>query len=280
MRRLLVALVAALGLVPATASAGLELGLQDDAYLSSADPRAWQLTRELRPDVIRYNVDWSSVARARPGPALHPGDPAYDWAATDGIVQNAARQGARVLLTIVQAPAWANGGAAPRTAPIDARDFGTFCRAVATRYSGSYVAGGRGGAAAAVTSYTVWNEPNRGQFLEPQGRHGLEAPGSWLVSCARAPARSRPWRPSAQVALGPLASRAARAASRRSHSWRATARPAARGRASSLSTPISAACCPPTGRTSARTTVRSRCATSTGSSTPSRRPTATPCRSG
>src|SRR5882757_5488678 len=65
MRRLLIAAVVALGVLPATASAGLELGLQDDAYLSSADPRAWQLTRELRPDVIRYNVDWSSVAHAR-----------------------------------------------------------------------------------------------------------------------------------------------------------------------------------------------------------------------
>ena len=68
--------------------------------------------------MIRYNVDWSSVARKRPGAAGSPGDPAYDWAATDGIVQGAARQGARVLLTIVQAPAWANGGGAPRAAPL------------------------------------------------------------------------------------------------------------------------------------------------------------------
>src|SRR5258705_13415680 len=102
MRRLLIAAVVALGVLPATASAGLELGLQDDAYLSSADPRAWQLTRELRPDVIRYNVDWSSVARKRPAQAGSPGDRAYDWTATDGIRQGAARQGAPVLLTIVQ----------------------------------------------------------------------------------------------------------------------------------------------------------------------------------
>jgi hypothetical protein len=207
MRRLLVALLAALGVVPATASAGLELGLQDDAYLSSADPRAWQLTRELRPDVIRYNVDWSSIARARPGRPSDPGDPAYDWTASDGVVENAARQGARVLLTIVQAPAWANGGGPPRTAPRDARDFGTFCGAVAKRYSGSYVPAGAEAPLPRVTSYTVWNEPNRGQFLEPQGRHGLEAP-MVMARLMRACAGSiEDVTSDARVAIGPLASR-------------------------------------------------------------------------
>src|SRR3954452_456712 len=138
MRRLLLAAVVVLGSLPATASAGLELGLQDDAYLSSADPRGSQLTRELRPDVIRYNVDWSSIARRRPAQPESPGDPAYDWASTDGIVQGAARQGARALLTIVQAPAWANGGGAARAAPPRAADYGTFCKAGASRYSGSF----------------------------------------------------------------------------------------------------------------------------------------------
>ena len=178
MRRLLIGLALALlaGAMPATAAAGLELGVQDDAFLSSAEPNAWPLARELRPDVIRYNVDWASVARKRPAQAQLPGDPAYDWAATDRIVRNSAAQGARVLLTLVQAPAWANGGRAPRWAPLDARDFGRFCRSVATRYSGSYVPAGAAKALPRVDAYTVWNEPNRGQFLQPQGAHGWEAP--------------------------------------------------------------------------------------------------------
>ena len=208
MRRLLIALAFALATtLPATASAALELGLQDDAYLSSADPRAWQLTRELRPDVIRYNVDWSSVARVRPAAPADPADPAYDWAATDGIVVNASAQGARVLLTLVQAPRWANGGAIPRRAPLDARDYGTFCRAVATRYSGDFVPAGAAKALPRVTSYTVWNEPNRGQFLQPQGAHGLEAPivmAGLMRACATA---IEAVVPGAEVALGPLASR-------------------------------------------------------------------------
>jgi LemA protein len=206
MRRLLIAL-ALLATLPATASAGLELGIQDDAFLSSAEPNAWPLARELKPDVIRYNVDWSSVARVRPGQPSHPGDPAYNWAATDKIVQNAASQGAGVLLTIVQAPAWANGDSAPRTAPRDARDFGAFCRAVAARYSGGYIPVGTQIALPRVSRYTVWNEPNRGQFLQPQGRHGFEAPrvmARLMRACAGGIAAEQP---DAQVALGPLASR-------------------------------------------------------------------------
>src|SRR5450432_1986520 len=117
MRRLLIAL-ALLGALPATASAALELGLQDDAYLTSADPRAWQLTRELHPGVIRYNVDWASVARTRPARPADPADPAYDWTAPDTIVRNASDEGSSVLLTLVQAPTWANGGAIPRQAPL------------------------------------------------------------------------------------------------------------------------------------------------------------------
>ncbi len=205
MRRLLIAF-ALLATVPATASAALDIGIQDDAFLTSAEPNAWPLARALRPDVIRYNVDWSSVARARPAQPSSPGDPAYDWDAPDRIVRNATAQGARVLLTIVQAPRWANGGAAPRTAPRDPADYGTFCRAVASRYSGSFAPAGAT-ALPRVTSYTVWNEPNRGQFLQPQGAHGLEAPrvmARLMRACAGGIHAAVP---DAQVALGPLASR-------------------------------------------------------------------------
>ena len=209
MRRLLIALavIGSLSAFATPAWADLELGLQDDAYLSSADPRAWLLTRALRPDVIRYNVDWSSVARTKPAAAADPGDPAYDWAATDHIVQNASQIGAGVLLTLVQAPTWANGGHVPRFAPLEARDFGAFCRAVATRYSGDFVPAGATAALPRVTRFTVWNEPNRGQFFQPQGAHGFEAPrlmAGLMRSCAGA---IHAVSPSSQVALGPLASR-------------------------------------------------------------------------
>jgi LemA protein len=206
MRRLLIALVL-LAALPATASAELEIGVQDDAFLSSAEPNAWPLARELRPDVIRYNVDWASVAPRRPAEALDPADPAYAWAAPDKIVQMAADQGTSVLLTLVQAPKWANGGGLPRRAPLSARSYGTFCRAVATRYSGSYVPAGATKPLPRVTRYTVWNEPNRGQFLQPQGAHGWGAPKVMAGLVRACQGAIHDVQPDAQVALGPLASR-------------------------------------------------------------------------
>src|SRR5262249_41843016 len=58
-----------------------------------------------------------------------------------------------------------------------------------------------------VDRYTVWNEPNRAQYFEPQGIGGLEAPRAYarlMSACAPAihAANLR-----ATVALGPLASR-------------------------------------------------------------------------
>ena len=90
-----------------------------------------------------------------------------------------------------------------------ARDYGEFCRTVATRYSGELrAARARREPLPRVTLYTVWNEPNRGQFLQPQGAHGFEAPKVMARLHARLRRRDpRRSRPAARVALGPLASR-------------------------------------------------------------------------
>ena len=206
MRRLVIAL-ALLAALPATASAALDFGVQDDAFPSSAEPNAWPLARELGPDVIRYNVDWASVAPTRPAEPIDPADPAYVWTAPDRIVQMAAAQGTDVLLTLVQAPKWANGGGAPRGAPVSPATYGQFCRAAARRYSGSYVPAGATTALPQVTRFTVWNEPNRGQFLQPQGAHGWEAPKVMAGLVRACQGAIHDVQPTARVALGPLASR-------------------------------------------------------------------------
>ena len=66
------------------------------------------------------------------------------------------------------------------------------------------------GAAAAlprVDRYTVWNEPNRGQFLQPQGAHGFEAPKVMARLMRACSGAIHAVQPDAEVALGPLASR-------------------------------------------------------------------------
>ena len=72
---LALSLVAAVGVVPAQAE--LQLGIQDDALLTSQEPNAWPFARGLAPKVVRYNVAWEQVARdaARLRPTTRPTPP-------------------------------------------------------------------------------------------------------------------------------------------------------------------------------------------------------------
>jgi hypothetical protein len=172
----------------------MTLGLQDDALLTSAEPLAVPTVKALGPKLIRFNIVWSDIAPRRPSDPTDPSDPAYVWTNADKIVALAKTLHSSLLFTIVNAPKWANGGETPEHAPADPAHFGDFCGALAERYP-------------AVGRFTVWNEPNRGQFLQPQGTGGAEAPRV-LAGLAKAclPAiRARS--PQARIAIGPIASR-------------------------------------------------------------------------
>jgi hypothetical protein len=183
------------------------LGIQDDALLASAEPNAWPDTRGLHPALIRYNLSWAAVAAHQPADSTDPGDAAYDFSTLDRIARLASAAGAQLLITIVQSPAWANGGHTPNAAPTDPNEFARFCTAVAKRYSGSYTPAGAASPLPQADRYTVWNEPNRRQYFIPQGPHGSLAPQLYARlydDCAPA---IRQQNPHAVVALGPLASR-------------------------------------------------------------------------
>jgi hypothetical protein len=204
---LALALAAALGVAPAQAE--LQLGIQDDALLTSQEPNAWPFAKGLTPKVVRYNVGWEQVARARPMAPDDPADPAYDFKHADAMARQTAAIGAQSLFTIVNAPHWANGNRAPRYAPTNADDYGQFCGVVAWRYSGTYTPPGKLAPLPAVKSFTVWNEPNRGQYLMPQGRDGQTAARTFaglVRACADA---VHAVSPDARVAAGPIASRGA-----------------------------------------------------------------------
>jgi hypothetical protein len=204
---LALALVAAVGVTPAQAE--LQLGIQDDALLTSQEPNAWPFAKGLTPKVVRYNIGWEQVAQARPMAPDDPADPAYDFKHADAMAKQTAAIGAQSLFTIVNAPHWANGNRAPRYAPAKADDYGQFCGVVAWRYSGTYTPPGRLLPLPAVKSFTVWNEPNRGQYLMPQGRDGQTAARTFaglVRACADA---VHAVSPDARVAAGPIASRGA-----------------------------------------------------------------------
>jgi hypothetical protein len=202
---------AAAALAPAMPAQGqLLLGVQDDALLTSAHRDAWPLAKGLNVRVVRFNVAWDAVAnRTRPRNPANPDDPAYDWSRVDLMARNTADIGAQALFTIGGSPRWANGGRPSAVAPRRPFDFGRFCRAVGTRYSGRYVPEGATEPLPRVRLFSVWNEPNRGQYFRPQAPQGRGAAGNEAALMRACLPALHAAAPGSRVALGPLASRGA-----------------------------------------------------------------------
>jgi hypothetical protein len=100
----------------------------------------------------------------RPGsihrPSFEATDPAaYDWGRYDALIEQAHSLGWKVLLTVTSpVPRWAQGN--PHKGSLvyrpSASQFGRFMTAVGRHYSGE------------VSLFSIWNEPNHHEFLEPQ----------------------------------------------------------------------------------------------------------------
>jgi hypothetical protein len=133
--------------------------LSDDAQLRT------QTLDEIRGfgvSWLRVIVYWRSVApdADRPGvprfeerdPAQYPGFGKYDRA-----IDEARAKGFRILLTVSgPVPRWATERKEDNVTRPSATRFGRFAQAVGTRYAGK------------VDHWSIWNEPNHPQFLQPQ----------------------------------------------------------------------------------------------------------------
>jgi hypothetical protein len=175
MVRLLLALVALLVCAPAAGAAtrGIELGFFDTANFTS-DPVWLDRAESLGAGVVRVSVSWPGVAPTKPTDPTNPNDPVYRWEATDRFVAAAAARGMIVLLSVEQAPAWAEARGRPRrvrqgTWRPNVKALGRFMEAVARRYSGR------------VRYFQVWNEPNLDHYLAPQWRR---VKGRWRPDAA------------------------------------------------------------------------------------------------
>lgn len=107
---------------------------------------------------VRIWLEWRSAARTRPASPADPNDPAYSWSTVDRDVAAARARELRVLLTIYEAPTWAQRGSEGRAGSVnpDPVQLGMFAEAAAVRYRGQ------------VRDWEIWNEPNLGYFLSPQ----------------------------------------------------------------------------------------------------------------
>jgi hypothetical protein len=150
--------------------------VDDPEAFASPDPElAFAHTRAAGATFVRLTLRWYGIAPQRPADPEDPADPTYRWAGFDNQVELAVANGLQPIVTIEDAPAWAQGTPPPGSWPpalvafwnVDAGALGSFARAAATRYGGGFAGLPR------VRYWMVWNEPNLSQFLNPQLRSQL-----------------------------------------------------------------------------------------------------------
>src|SRR3954469_5588152 len=115
-RRTVGAAIAALALTvaispPASATAARKIatGISDPlAGISSSHDAHWyQASAQANATYVRLNVDWARVAPTPPAHPSDPADPAYRFAETDAAIADAAGAHLIPVLTLYDAPRWA-----------------------------------------------------------------------------------------------------------------------------------------------------------------------------
>jgi hypothetical protein len=164
----LLALVSAAFALPAPAHAarGMEFALQDDAvflyrqyYTRSL---AFRQAQELQTTRLRVNILWAKTLPTQRGLTKRPKHLSYDFRVYDDLIDQAAKYGIRVSLTLAgqPTPAFASGHHRQDQYKPNARRFAEFARDVARHFRGR------------VDRYSIWNEPNHKAWLTPVGSQG------------------------------------------------------------------------------------------------------------
>lgn len=115
-----------------------------------------RLDRRLGVSVNEVALRWDAVAPTRPRRVANPSDPAYRWPrGLDQLVAGARRSHVQVMIQVMGAPAWANGGHADWAwAPRRPSDYAAFIAAAARHYR-------------SVHLWMVWGEPMRAGNFRP-----------------------------------------------------------------------------------------------------------------
>ncbi|MFL5907682.1 MAG: hypothetical protein ACJ75Z_08815 [Solirubrobacterales bacterium] len=159
----------------AHAARGMDLGLYDgefNIFSPSIRDTSFDRAVQANADWVLIYAAWSSVAPGKPSNSFEPAnaaDPQYNWETTDAAVRDATARGLKILLAFTSAPAWAEGPNRPGidkapsgTWDPDPNAVGDFAKAIATRYSGSFMG------LPAVRYWQLWAEPNLAVNLGPQ----------------------------------------------------------------------------------------------------------------
>ena len=129
--------------------------------------------KALGADVVKVRVEWRDIA---PSPvstrkpagfdATDPGAyPAGAWDQLDAAVRGIVARGMKPFLMVgPPAPEWATGGPTKKYVGVwktNPAEYGAFVRAIGRRYAGVNQGLPR------VSMWSVWNEPNHPQFIQP-----------------------------------------------------------------------------------------------------------------
>jgi hypothetical protein len=143
------------------------LGIEDNAQILGNAEAVLPDIQALAPQVFRFTIFWSQIAKRKPAQARNSDDPAYDWSSVDQTVTRLNTLNIPVLLTIVSTPAWAGGGGGGLKAPTRMLDLQDFAYAAASRYNGQHL-DASGAPLPKVNRWEAWNEPNLAAHLVPQ----------------------------------------------------------------------------------------------------------------
>jgi hypothetical protein len=127
--------------------------------------------------LVRIAIFWNQIAPLSYPTgfvATNPKSAGYRWAELDRQIRTVAGEGFQILLTVNDAPTWAEGAKMPAWAEPGSwkpspKQFGQFATALATRYSGRFPDPlHRGKKLPRVRYYQAWNEPNMAYYITPQ----------------------------------------------------------------------------------------------------------------
>ncbi len=115
------------------------------------------LYKELGAKIYEDDLYWNQVAPTQPANPTNPNDPAYQWpAGVSQAIQLASQDHMQVMLQIIDAPSWANGGHSdPAYAPTIPEQFAQFAEAAARKYSNVHL-------------WMIWGEPTKAGNFEPE----------------------------------------------------------------------------------------------------------------
>lgn len=151
--------------------------MEDSTQLLTQGPAARDFTldqfKALDADVVKVRVEWREYAPDPTSSSKPAGFDATDpaayppgvWDQLDAAVQGIVARGMKPFLMVgPPAPEWATTGPTKKYVgvwKVDPAEYAKFVRAVARRYSGANEGLPR------VSMWSVWNEPNHPQFIQP-----------------------------------------------------------------------------------------------------------------